>query len=80
MAKADERNVISSAELADSRERLCHPISMAELQRRWAAIRAQMSEAKIDAWSFKDQTISRERLATIDGSLVSRWQAPTHRP
>ena len=49
MAKADKRNIISSAELADSHERLCHPIPMAELQRRWAAIRARMSDAKIDA-------------------------------
>ncbi len=48
MAKT-ERNVISSAELANAGERLCNPISLSELQRRWKAIRAEMSTAKIDA-------------------------------
>jgi len=35
--------------MAEASERLNHPISTAELERRWAAVRAAMEELKIDA-------------------------------
>src|SRR6267143_636312 len=35
--------------MADASERINHPISTAELERRWGAVRAAMAEHKIDA-------------------------------
>ena len=47
-------------------ERLCNPISTAELQRRWTAVRSAMPEQKLDA------LIVHELAATMDELAISR--------
>ena len=59
-------------------ERINHPISTAELERRWSAVRAAMAEYRIDfqiplAAAFDADWVSSDRWAEASKPVIVYW-------
>ena len=63
--------------MAEASERINTPISTAELERRWAAVRAAMVEQRIDVTS-RDRSHDRARCAQLLSIGIAKRDRATH--